>query len=102
MKRVLKIREARNEYKYEFIEEYDGYAIYERVAPCGCFISQEWAVLDLENDNPAPIIIESYNHISKAEILDAIDERNENGAFGWRVFWKPYGVVVHPSGNGRI
>lgn len=102
MKRVLKIKRPNYEVKYEVIEEYDGYAIYQETAPSGIRVHQSWAIVDLENDDPAPIIIDSYNGISKAEILDAIDDRNALGDFGFRVLWKEYGIVVDPCGDWRV
>ncbi len=102
MKRVFKIRDSYHEVKYEFTKMYDRFAIYEEVTPSGYQVSQSWAIKDLENDDAAPLIIQSHNHISEAEILDAIDNYNKSGFFGFKVFYKTYGTVVHPCGDVRI
>ena len=103
MNRILKIHDGINLNKYRFLEEYDGYALYQHITPSGCPISNEYALIDLGcGDEQLPIVIQSFNGICKDEILDAIDHINNEGVFGWRALYKPYAVVVHPNGDRRI
>ena len=106
MKRVLKIDDGINVCKYEAVKEYEGYVIYQRVTPNGYFVHNEWALYDLGcEDDQFPIVIESYNDISLNEVLDAIDQRNYDGDFGWKVFYRldhSPRIVVHPNGDTRI
>lgn len=105
MKRVLKINDSLNVCKYQLIEEYDGYAIYQRYVG-GIPVHEDYALMDLGlDDSQMPIVILSFNNISKLEILDAIDQRNMDGDFGWRAFFRDDGtarIVVHPNGSARI
>lgn len=105
MKRVLKINDTLNVCKYEIVEEYEGYAIYQKKIN-GVPVHETWAIWDMSlEDDQMPIVIDSYNGISKAEILDAIDQRIEDGCFGWRAFYRDDGsarIVVHPNGSVRL
>lgn len=101
MKRVIYVNNGLNNIKFELCEEYRGFEIYQERTPSGFLVHQSWVIAPGVGD--LPILIESFNNLSKAELLDAIDSYLDDGVgFGFNVFYKPYAVVVHGAGNDNI
>ena len=84
--------------KYRLIETYRDIGVYEEISPSGCCISQSWLLVDQH----LYIFIDSYNHMCKEELLDAIDERKDNRWFGFKGFMRLQGFVVHPNGKDTL
>lgn len=101
MKRIIKIDGSYGQEKYQMVEEYRCFGIYQRICG-GTFVCQEWMIQDGADSGAIPIQIESYNDIEKAEILDAIDSYLEDGWYGFKVFSKDDRFVVHPNGKHKI
>lgn len=100
MKRVIYVNNGFDDMKFELCEEYRGFGIYQERTPSGFLVHQSWAIAPGVDD--LPILIESFNNLSKAELLDAIDSYLNGFNFGFNVFYKPYAVVVHGNGNNGI
>lgn len=100
MKRIINIPDRlQSTIKYELKKEYGNFGIYQERSPKGFFVSQSYLVVS--NDSIS-IQIDSYNNICMAEILDAIDNYNDCGKFGFKALIRNFGYCVHPSGNFEI
>ena len=97
MDRIIKIKNGYgNEDKYVLTKEYNGFGIYEEKTPNGFFVHQSWLIC---NNKDAKLVINSYNHLCKEEVLDIVDNYNETSKFGVKAV-KCYGVFcMHPNGN---
>lgn len=100
MKRIVKVK---NEYggdsKYTLKQECNGFALYQEKCPTGYFVSQSY----LLTNNQITIVCKSFNCVCKDELLDAIDNFNEIGKFGLRVFKKSSTLyIIHSNGNTEI
>lgn len=95
-----RIRRINNEYgtkdKYVLAEEYRGVGIYREVAPSGCYIHQSWLIAS----DSRVVVIDSFNHVCKAELYDFIDNYNENKKFGIRAV--VHMGTLHMHNNGRL
>lgn len=108
MKRVFYSDDGLNNNKYILKQEYEGIGIYQHMCPSGFYTHQHWALRSMnEADADAyPIIIPSYMQMCKEEILDAIDQYNDIGYLGFKVFLKERKTgnvfVVHQNGDHKI
>lgn len=108
MKRVFYSDDGLNNNKYVLKQEYNGVGIYQYMCPSGFYTHQSWALRSLaeEDADAYPIIIPSYMQMCKEEVLDAIDNYNEIGEFGFKVFVKEGSTgnefVVHRNGDHKI
>ena len=87
--------------KYIFKKVYDGFGVYEQIAPSGFFIHQEY----LFTNGDITVVSPSYTNNSIYDVYDMIDSYNETGKLGQKAiksFNKTYGkyvLILHPSGN---
>lgn len=96
MKRLIKWNDDQSENKYVLINEYQGFGIYQEQSPSGYFVSQSWLI---SNNQGAELVIESYNNLCRAEVLDIIDNYNETGRFGVKALTHKGELCMHPSGT---
>ena len=92
-----------NNFKGRLKESYDGFGVYQEVCPSGCFVHQSYAIC---NDNVV-IISECYNNNDFEDMLDIIDNYNESGKFGIKVFRRGTSngksvYIIHNGGNKMI
>ncbi len=93
--RVIYHNGALNRDKYVLQKEYNGFGIYQEMTPTGWYVHQSWAL----SNGEVRLIIESYNHICKEELLDLIDRYTESGRFGVKAMSGGYKVyLMHPNG----
>ena len=96
MRRTTFIETKDNIYKYKLINIYEGFGIYNEIAPNGIEIHQSYL---LTNEDDITIMIESYNNIIEEEILDRIDNYLKRHKFGIRVIKKDNYYIMHPNGE---
>lgn len=97
MKRIIKIKNVYGtDDKYILANEYEGFGIYQEMTPNGYFVHQSWLISDNEN---AELVIESYNHLCKEELLDIIDNYNVTNKFGVKAVVSHGSLCMHPCGK---
>ena len=97
MKRVIHITNAMGfDSKYVLESVYRDFGIYEKYTPSGVPVHQEWLI---SNNKNAELVIHSFNHMGKADILDIIDNYNEEGLFGVYARMCNGSLVMHRSGS---
>lgn len=97
MKRIIKIKGSfGNEEKYVLRNEYESFGIYEEMTPSGYFVHQSWLI---SNNNNAELVINSYNHLCKEELLDIIDNYNATSKFGVKAIMHYGSLCMHPNGK---
>ena len=100
MKNVIKIKNMYGaEDKYILREEYNGFGIYEKKTPTGYFVNQSWLI---SNNEKTELVIESYNRICKEEVKDIIDNCNETGRYGVKVFIRNGVYYMHDAGKFMV
>lgn len=97
MNRIIKVA---NRYgtddKYVLRQEYNGFGIYQEKTPSGFFTHQSWLISDNEK---AELVIQSYNHLCKEELLDIIDHYKATGKFGVKAVMSCGSLHMHNCGN---
>jgi len=93
--RVIYFNGVLNREKFVLQKEYKGFGIYEEMTPTGWYIHQSWAL----SNGEVRLIIESYNNICEAELLDLVDHYTESGRFGVKAMSRGYkDYLMHPNG----
>ena len=102
LKRVMYISNAYGgQDKYERIDEYEQFTIYQKVTPSGYFSHQDYLI----TDGSKVILSPSFNHLNKSELFDMVDDYLETGKLGKKVLdkWDKLNNIavqmIHPGGE---
>ena len=98
MKRIIRWDDGLNDRKYILQKEYKEFGIYNRMAPNGFYVHQDWMI----SDGKITVVCESYNQLCEEELMDMIDLYDADGTFGVKAFSRDGLFVVHQSANMHI